>query len=290
MRRSRRRAASPRGRVPGCPPHRVSRGLHSRVPRGLSFARGGQPQPRRAPHLAKPIGPMPSTCRARPPGHSARRPARQCLSGDRRHRAGQLLQPRHLYCTLLYFGPAGGCWDAPEAQATAAERLIWARGMVARSRSWRRSSQVGGLICWENYMPLARMAMYGKGVDIYLAPTADARETWQATLRHIACEGRCFVLGVISSSTKSMYPADLVGARIWPASLRSCAAAAAPSSRRWDAAGRPAVRPRGHPDGRPGHGEIRAAGSISTSRATTRAPSVPAHGQRATRTVNHLHH
>jgi nitrilase len=54
--------------------------------------------------------------------------------------------------------------------------------------------------------------MYSKGVEIYLAPTADARETWQATLRHIACEGRCFVLGCNQFVTKSMYPADLVGA------------------------------------------------------------------------------
>jgi nitrilase len=61
-------------------------------------------------------------------------------------------------------------------------------------------------------MPLARMAMYSKGVDIYLAPTADARETWQATLRHIACEGRCFILGCNQFVTKSMYPASLVGA------------------------------------------------------------------------------
>ncbi|MGB1288222.1 MAG: nitrilase-related carbon-nitrogen hydrolase, partial [Aggregatilineales bacterium] len=68
---------------------------------------------------------------------------------------------------------------------------------------------VGGLICWENYMPLARMAMYGKGVSIYLAPTADARDTWQSTLQHIACEGRCFVLGCNQYFTKSMYPTDL---------------------------------------------------------------------------------
>jgi nitrilase len=60
-------------------------------------------------------------------------------------------------------------------------------------------------------MPLARMAMYGKGVQIYLAPTADQRETWQATLRHIACEGRCFVLGCNQYVTKEMYPADLPG-------------------------------------------------------------------------------
>jgi nitrilase len=55
------------------------------------------------------------------------------------------------------------------------------------------------------------MAMYGKGVDVYVAPTADARDTWQATLRHIACEGRCFVLGCNQFVTKAMYPADLIG-------------------------------------------------------------------------------
>ena len=58
-------------------------------------------------------------------------------------------------------------------------------------------------------MPLARMAIYGKGVEIYLAPTADARDTWQASLQHIALEGRCFVLGCNQFVTKSMYPADL---------------------------------------------------------------------------------
>jgi nitrilase len=60
-------------------------------------------------------------------------------------------------------------------------------------------------------MPLARMALYGKGVDIYLAPTADCRDSWQPTLRHIACEGRCFVLGCNQFVTRTMYPADLPG-------------------------------------------------------------------------------
>jgi nitrilase len=55
------------------------------------------------------------------------------------------------------------------------------------------------------------MAMHSKGVDIYLAPTADSRDSWQATLRHIACEGRCFVLGCNQFVTKSMYPPDLDG-------------------------------------------------------------------------------
>ena len=60
-------------------------------------------------------------------------------------------------------------------------------------------------------MPLARMAIYGKGVEVYLAPTADDRDTWHATLQHVACEGRCFVLGCNQYLTKSMYPEDLPG-------------------------------------------------------------------------------
>src|SRR5476651_1382273 len=71
-------------------------------------------------------------------------------------------------------------------------------------------TKIGGLICWGNYMPMARMALYGQGIEIYLAPTADPRDTWQATLRHIACEGRCFVLGSNQFVTKSMLPADLL--------------------------------------------------------------------------------
>ena len=119
-----------------------------------------------------------------------------------------------LFCALLYFGPDGRLLGKHrKLKPTAAERLIWGEGdgstlTVAQTEFGR----VGGLICWENYMPLARMAMYSKGVDIYLAPTADARDTWQSTLRHIACEGRCFVLGCNQFVTKSMYPADLPGA------------------------------------------------------------------------------
>jgi nitrilase len=69
--------------------------------------------------------------------------------------------------------------------------------------------RLGGLICWENYMPLARMAMYAQGVELYVTPTADSRDSWQATIRHIACEGRCFVLSCCQYVTKAMYPLDL---------------------------------------------------------------------------------
>jgi nitrilase len=118
-----------------------------------------------------------------------------------------------LYCTLLYFGPSGQLLGVHrKLKPTAAERLIWGEGDGSTLTVVETEfGKIGGLICWENYMPLARMAMYGKGVDIYLAPTADARDTWQATLRHIACEGRCFVLGCNQYVTKAMYPADLVG-------------------------------------------------------------------------------
>jgi len=118
-----------------------------------------------------------------------------------------------LYCTLLYFGPDGRLLAKHrKLKPTAAERLIWGEGDGSTLAVVETEfGKIGGLICWENYMPLARMAMYGKGVEIYLAPTADARDTWQATLRHIACEGRCFVLGCNQFVTRSMYPADLEG-------------------------------------------------------------------------------
>lgn len=118
-----------------------------------------------------------------------------------------------LYCTLLYFAPDGSvAGKHRKLKPTGAERLIWGEGDGSTLTVLDTElGKIGGLICWENYMPLARMAMYGKGVEIYLAPTADARETWQATLRHIACEGRCFVLGCNQFVTKDSYPAELKG-------------------------------------------------------------------------------
>jgi nitrilase len=118
-----------------------------------------------------------------------------------------------LYCTLLYFGPDGSLLGKHrKLKPTAAERLIWGEGDGSTLTAIRTGFGVmGGLICWENYMPLARMAMYGQGVELYLAPTADSREVWQATMRHIALEGRCFVLGCNQFVTKGMYPDDLEG-------------------------------------------------------------------------------
>lgn len=118
-----------------------------------------------------------------------------------------------LYCTLLYFGPEGRLLGMHrKLKPTGAERLIWGEGDGSTLTVLDTPvGKVGGLICWENYMPLARMALYSKRVELYLAPTADARNTWQATLRHIACEGRCFVLGCNQFMTKDMYPDDLEG-------------------------------------------------------------------------------
>jgi len=129
-----------------------------------------------------------------------------------------------LYCTLLYLGPDGSLLGKHrKLKPTAAERIIWGEGDGSTLTAIETPfGTVGGLICWENYMPLARMAMYGKGVQIYLAPTADARERWQATLQHIALEGRCFVLGCNQYSRRDMYPDDLgVGDELadWPETL-----------------------------------------------------------------------
>jgi nitrilase len=118
-----------------------------------------------------------------------------------------------LYCSLIYFGPDGRLLGKHrKLKPTAAERLIWGEGDGSTLPVFSTElGRIGGLICWENYMPLARMAMYGKGVEIYLAPTADQRDAWQSTLRHIAVEGRCFVLGCNQYVTKDMYPPDLMG-------------------------------------------------------------------------------
>ncbi|MCC7144967.1 MAG: carbon-nitrogen hydrolase family protein [Phycisphaeraceae bacterium] len=116
-----------------------------------------------------------------------------------------------LYCTLLYFGPDGTLLGKHrKLKPTAAERLIWGEGDGSTLPVIETPfGRMGGLLCWENLMPLARMAMYAKGVGVYLAPTADFRQPWQATLQHIAYEGRCYVLGCNQYVTRAMYPADL---------------------------------------------------------------------------------
>ena len=78
---------------------------------------------------------------------------------------------------------------------TALERALWGCGDGSALQVLQTPyGKLGAVICWENYMPLLRTAMYAKGIELYCAPTVDDRDTWIPTMRHIACEGRCFVL------------------------------------------------------------------------------------------------
>jgi nitrilase len=92
---------------------------------------------------------------------------------------------------------------------TAAERLVWGFGDGSTMPVFGTPiGRIGAAICWENYMPMMRMHMYSQEVQIYCAPTADDRETWQSTVRHIALEGRCFVLSANQFARRSDYPED----------------------------------------------------------------------------------
>ncbi len=102
-----------------------------------------------------------------------------------------------LYNTLLLFGPDGTLLNHHrKLMPTGGERLVWGygdgSGLTVRDTAVGR---VGGLLCWENYMPLARAAIYAQDVQVYLAPTWDTSDEWVPTLRHIAKEGRTFVIG-----------------------------------------------------------------------------------------------
>jgi nitrilase len=109
---------------------------------------------------------------------------------------------------MLYISPTDGFLGVHrKIKPTGSERIIWSEDDGKSLVSFdTKIGKLGGLICWENYMPLARMAMYKKGVQIYIAPTADSRDEWTSTMKHIALEGRCFVLGCNQFYTKSMYP------------------------------------------------------------------------------------
>jgi len=101
-----------------------------------------------------------------------------------------------LYCTALFIDPDKGLTHKHrKLMPTGSEKLIWGQGdgstlPVVDTNAGKASA----VICWENYMPLLRMAMYAKGTEIWCAPTVDARPVWQSTMQHIALEGRCFVI------------------------------------------------------------------------------------------------
>lgn len=92
------------------------------------------------------------------------------------------------------------------------ERMVWGQGDAAGLKVVDTPcGRVGALICWENYMPLARFALYAQGVELYIAPTYDSGDGWLGTLQHIAREGRCWVLGAGTILEASDMPADLPG-------------------------------------------------------------------------------
>ena len=115
-----------------------------------------------------------------------------------------------LYCTVLFFGSDGSYLGKHrKLMPTGGERLIWGFGDGSTLPVFETDiGRVGAVICWENYMPLLRAAMYARGIEIYCAPTADGWETWLPTMRHIAQEGRCFVLSSNQFARRSDYPAD----------------------------------------------------------------------------------
>jgi nitrilase len=112
------------------------------------------------------------------------------------------------YCTVLFFGPDGTLLGKHrKLMPTALERMIWGFGdgstLTVVDSPYGR---IGSVICWENYMPMLRMAMYAKNVALYCAPTADDRETWLPSMRHVALEGRCFVLTACQVLRRGDFP------------------------------------------------------------------------------------
>lgn len=113
-----------------------------------------------------------------------------------------------LYNTLIFFSPEGNLLGKHRKLVpTGAERLVWAQGDGSTLQVFDTPlGKIGALICWENYMPLARYAMYAWGTQIYLAPTWDRGEPWLSTLRHIAKEGRVYVVGCCMATRKEDIP------------------------------------------------------------------------------------
>ena len=119
-----------------------------------------------------------------------------------------------LYNTNLFFSPDGELVARHrKLKPTGAERFVWGDAnegyFPVIDTPW---GVMGSLICWESYMPLARVALYQKGVSLYIAPNTNDNEEWQATIRHIAIEGHCYVINCNQYFTRDMYPGTLRGA------------------------------------------------------------------------------
>ena len=117
-----------------------------------------------------------------------------------------------LYCTSLLFSPDGLVAKHRKLMPTAMERLIWGMGDGSTMQVVETEiGRIGMAICWENYMPLYRQHLYEQGVQLWCAPTVDVREMWRTSMRHIAYEGRCFVLSACQRTVKEDWPEDLRG-------------------------------------------------------------------------------
>lgn len=115
-----------------------------------------------------------------------------------------------LYCSNMIFSPEGKLLcNHRKLKPTGAERIVWADAdrdfFPVVDTKW---GKMGALICWENYMPLARTALYQKGVSLYLCPNTNNNAEWHDTIKHIAIEGKCFVFHVNQYFTRDMYPTD----------------------------------------------------------------------------------
>ena len=116
-----------------------------------------------------------------------------------------------LYNSNLLFGPDGTLLTVHrKLKPTGAERVVWGDAQQdyfpVADTPW---GKVGSLICWESYMPLARVALYEKGITLYISPNTNDNEEWQATIRHIAIEGHCYFINADLFFTKEDYPKDL---------------------------------------------------------------------------------
>jgi len=115
-----------------------------------------------------------------------------------------------LYCTVLFFANDGSFLGKHrKVMPTAMERIIWGFGDGSTLPVFDTPlGKFGAVICWENYMPMLRMAMYSKGIQLYCAPTADDRDTWLSSMQHVALEGRCFVLTACQHLRRRSCPAE----------------------------------------------------------------------------------
>ncbi|WP_283092177.1 carbon-nitrogen hydrolase family protein [Gluconobacter kondonii] len=115
-----------------------------------------------------------------------------------------------LYCTALFFGPDGTLLGKHrKLMPTGTERLVWGQGDGSTIPVFETEiGRIGAAICWENYMPDLRQSMYVRGINLWCAPTVDERDIWQASMRHIAYEGRTFVLSACQYMTRADAPEE----------------------------------------------------------------------------------